>query len=113
MAGFENVPAVIRTACEARRLEVHFLPGLLANIADVHVTGETVERIAPGIAYSGGPDLVPARHADEWIAGRESCTWWECPSPRRCAGSCRAGYSDSARCWDHRLPPAAVAGAKI
>src|SRR4029450_10410177 len=52
----EDVPAVVLAAAAGCRLEVDFLDGALADVGDVQIAVGAVEREAPWIAQSLGPD---------------------------------------------------------
>ena len=48
---FKHAPAEIRTH-RPMGLKVHFFPFIFANVADIHVAGETIEREAPRVPES-------------------------------------------------------------
>jgi len=54
---FQHAPPIILTAAAACRLEIHFFPGILSDIADKEVPGQSIERAAPGISQPVGPDF--------------------------------------------------------
>ena len=63
-------PAVVLSARAGGRLEVDLLPGVLANVGDVHVAGGAVEGEAPGVPEARRPDRVEhAAVPDEGVAG--------------------------------------------
>ena len=76
LGGFEagarlhRVPAEVRPGGRACRPPVDLLPRALAHVGDPQVVGRPVEREAPRVAQSEGPDLGPrARPADERVVG--------------------------------------------
>ena len=69
MGPFATAPAVAFSAARRPRLKVDLLPEVLAHIRDVEIAGNRIERIAPRVAQSEGPDLVVARGAHEGIRG--------------------------------------------
>ena len=68
---FQHAPPIILTAAAACRLEIHFFPGILSDIADKEVPGQSIERAAPGITQPVGPDLV-----QRVIVVDKRIVWW-------------------------------------
>src|SRR5439155_6927702 len=72
-APFVAAPAEVRPPprAEADRAVVHLLPRALADVGDVEVPCQPVEREAPGVAKTVRPDLgIGVRSADERVVGR-------------------------------------------
>lgn len=64
-------PTIIFTADARRRLEINFLPGILAHIADPHVARQPVEAEFPGIAQADSPNFIERRRiVHKRIGGR-------------------------------------------
>ena len=57
VAAAHEFPPIVLPALAARRLQVHFLPMVLADVGDVEIAGLAVEGERPGIANAVGPDL--------------------------------------------------------
>ncbi len=70
---FQHAPAIILTAAAACRLEIHFFPGILSDIADKEVPGQSIERAAPGITQPVGPDF---RQGWRMPVPDEGVVWW-------------------------------------
>src|SRR5437660_963219 len=72
MESFHDRPAPVLTA-NARGLEVDLLVGVLADVRDEQVAIRGIERVAPRIPHSVGPDLRPRpRRADERVVRRNA-----------------------------------------
>ena len=67
---FEDAPAVILSSGAGRRLEVDLFPGVLSDIGNKKVPGSSIERAAPWVAQTVGPDFIQPGTADKRIVGR-------------------------------------------
>src|SRR5439155_23312918 len=71
MISLRDAPAVVAPSRVTRRLEIHFLPGVLPDIRDEQISARAVEVEFPRVAQPVGPDLRQgAGLADEGIAWR-------------------------------------------
>src|SRR5271157_624925 len=57
---FSKAPAIILTPTTTSSLKVDFLPLILANVRNVQVPGQFIERKTPGIAQPVSPNFRPA-----------------------------------------------------
>ena len=70
---FADMPAVVLTTCAGSRLEIDFLLGILANVANIQIAGLTVKGKAPGVAQAQGPNFMPGGSGrNKWIVRRDA-----------------------------------------
>src|SRR5438876_5156964 len=72
MVTLHQAPFVVLASLRPRSLEVDLLPHVLPDVPCPQIARLPVERVAPGVPETVGPDLgTDAGAADEWVVRRD------------------------------------------